>query len=131
MAVGYLGGMRFSEATTDGGHLILGYGPGRIIIGGRTYTRGLIVSPEHIATDWGPESAADLAPEHFEALLAPEPRIIIVGTGKQQVFPDPSTYLAVLRRGLGVEVMDTGAACRTYNILVSEGRKVAAGLIMC
>jgi len=132
MAVGYhLGGMKFSEADGDGGHLILGYGPGRIIIGGRTYTRGLLVSPERIDTDWGPESAADFSPEHFEALLAPEPQIILVGTGKQQIFPAPATYLAVRRRGIGVDVMDTGAACRTYNILVSEGRKVAAGLIMC
>jgi len=132
MAVGYLGGMKFSEAVGDGGHLVLGYGPCRIIIGGRTYnTRGLLVSPERIDTDWGPESAADLTPEHFEALLAPEPQIILVGTGKQQIFPAPATYLTVLRRSIGVDVMDTGAACRTYNILVSEGRKVAAGLIMC
>lgn len=130
MAVGYLGGMRFSAAHTDGGHLILSYGPGRIYVGERIYTRGLIVSPERIATDWGPESAADLAAEHFEALLEFDPKIIIVGTGRHQVFPNPSTYLAVLQQGLGIEVMNTGAACRTYNILVSEGRKVTAGLMM-
>jgi len=131
MSVGYLVAMKLSEADGDGGHLILGYGPGRIFIGGRTYTRGLIVSPGRIDADWGPEDAIDLAAEHFEVLLAFDPRIIIIGTGKHQVFPDPDTYLTVLRRGLGVEIMDTGAACRTYNILVSEGRKVAAGLIMC
>ncbi len=130
MSIGYLADMKFSEAGSDGGYLILGYGPGRILIGGRVYTRGLIVSPERIDTDWGPKNAADLAAEHFEALLALDPQIIIVGTGKHQVFPDPNTYLTVLRRGLGVDIMDTGAACRTYNILVSEGRKVAAGLTM-
>jgi len=131
MSVGYFAGMKFSEADSDGSHLILGYGPGRILIGGRIYTHGLIVSPERIDTDWGPENAIDLAVEHFAALLALDPQIIIVGTGKHQIFPDPNTYLPVLQRGLGVDIMDTGAACRTYNILVSEGRKVAAGLIMC
>jgi len=131
MSVGYLAGMKFSAADNDGGHLILGYGPGRIFIGDRTYTRGLIVSPERIDTDWGPENATDLAVEHFEALLALDPQIIIVGTGKHQVFPGPNVYLTVLQQGLGVDIMDTGAACRTYNILVSEGRKVASGLIIC
>jgi len=131
MSVGYLVAMKLSAADSDSGHLILGYDPGRILIGGRIYTHGLIVSPERIAADWGPENAIDLAAEHFEALLAFDPRIIIVGTGKHQVFPDPDTYLTVLQRGLGIDIMDTGAACRTYNILASEGRKVAAGLIMC
>jgi len=129
--VGYLADMKFSAADSDGGHLILGYDPGQILIGGQIYTRGLIVSPERIDTNWGPENAIDLAAEHFEALLALDPQIIIVGTGKHQVFPDPNTYLIVRQRGLGVDIMDTGAACRTYNILASEGRKVAAGLLMC
>lgn len=131
MFVGYLADMKFSAADSDGGHLILGYDPGQILIGGQIYTRGLIVSPERIDTNWGPENAIDLAAEHFEALLALDPQIIIVGTGKHQVFPDPNTYLIVRQRGLGVDIMDTGAACRTYNILASEGRKVAAGLLMC
>lgn len=131
VSVGYRADMKFSEADTSGGHLILGYDPGRILIGGRVYTHGLIVSPEHIDPDWGPESATDLAAEHFEALAALDPQIILVGTGRRQVFPDPRTYRTVLQRGLGVDIMDTGAACRTYNILVSEGRKVVAGLIMC
>lgn len=131
MAIGYVAAMKFTAVDTGGGHLILGYEPGRILIGGRAFTRGLILSPGRIVTDWGPEHAADLTTEHFEALVELDPQVIIVGTGKRQVFPNPRTYVAVLRRGLGVEVMDTGAACRTYNILISEGRKVAAGLIMC
>jgi len=121
--------MKFSEADTSGGHRILGYDPGRILIGDRVYTRSLIVGPDHISPDWGPESAVDLAADHFAALVALAPRIIIIGTGSQQVFPDPGLYRDLLRQGLGVEIMDTGAACRTYNILMSEGRGVAAGLI--
>ena len=131
MVIGYVASMRFAEADSDGGNLILGYAPGRVLIGNRAYTRGLIVSPETILTPWGPDKAADLAAEHFEALVGTEPQVIIIGTGERQVFPDPRAYAAALQRGLGVEVMDTGAACRTYNILMSEGRKVVAGLVMC
>jgi uncharacterized protein len=130
MAIGYVAAMKFAEASTDGGHLILGYEPGRISVDGRSYTDGLIVSPERIVTGWGPEAAADLSAEHFQALVELDPQVIIVGTGQRQVFPDPRVYLAAMQRGLGVEIMDTGAACRTYNILMSEGRRVAAGLIM-
>jgi uncharacterized protein len=123
--------MKFSEADTGGGHLIQGYESGRIHIGDRDYTGGLIVTPARIITGWGPQYPEDLTEEHFVALLELDPQVIILGTGAQQVFPEPRAYLPVLQRGLGVEVMDTGAACRTYNILMSEGRRVAAGLLMC
>ncbi|MEA3274188.1 MAG: Mth938-like domain-containing protein [Pseudomonadota bacterium] len=122
--------MKFAEADTDGGHLIEGYEPGRILIDGRSYSESLIVSPGRIISDWGPAAAADLSMDHFAALLALEPQVIVVGTGERQVFPDPPLYFSLLERGVGVEIMDTGAACRTYNILMAEGRKVAAGLIM-
>jgi len=123
--------MKFAQADIGGGQLILGYAPGRILIGDQAYTRGLIVSPGRIVANWGPVRAEDLATEHLEALVELDPQIIIVGTGKRQVFPGPKVYLPALRQGMGVEIMDTGAACRTYNILMSEGRRVAAGLIMC
>jgi uncharacterized protein len=123
--------MKFAEADTDGGHRILGYGPGRIVVDGRSYVDSLIVSPDRIIAAWGPSTAADLRAVHFETLTALNPQVIVIGTGERQVFPDPHLYFALLERGLGVEIMDTGAACRTYNILMSEGRRVAAGLIMC
>jgi uncharacterized protein len=122
--------MKFAEADSTGGHLILGYEPGRIVIDGRSYRDALIVSPEHIVTGWGPTSATDLAAKHFDALVELDPQVVILGTGDRQVFPDPEAYLPVMQRGLGIEIMDTGAACRTYNILMSEGRRVAAGLIV-
>ena len=123
--------MRFAEVGTDSGNLIASYEPGRILVGTRAYTNGLIVSPERIVTPWGPDSVKDLEAEHLQALLELEPQVVIIGTGQRQVFPDPRAYIAALQTGLGVEIMDTGAACRTYNILMSEGREVAAGLIMC
>lgn len=121
--------MRFSELDSDA-YLILGYEPGRILVGGKAYTESLILTPRRILTDWGPADANDLTAAHIQAILDLEPQVIVIGTGSRQVFPHPDVYQVALRQGLGIEVMDTGAACRTYNILLSEGRRVVAGLIM-
>jgi uncharacterized protein len=72
----------------------------------------------------------DLEVEHLQAVLALEPQIILLGTGERQVFPAPAIAAAVQAAGIGLEVMDTRAACRTYNVLVQEGRRVAAALIV-
>jgi len=122
--------MKFAEADIDGGFLIQAYGPGRVVINERAYTEGLIVSPEQIINGWGPETMSGLSAEHFEALVALSPQVIILGTGARQTFPDPSLYVGIMERRIGLEVMDTGAACRTYNILMAEGRAVVAGLIL-
>lgn len=122
--------MRFSEADDSGGYLIEGYGTDWILIAGRQYRRGLILTPSDIIEPWGPASAADIGAEHLDDLLRPNPRIILLGTGARQVFPDPSIYLGVQGRGIGIEIMSTAAACRTYNILMSEGRAVVAGLLI-
>ena len=122
--------MKFTETNDSGGYLIEGYGAEGIAIGGRRYHRSLILTPEHIREAWEPNSIASLTRAHLEELLDLEPRVLILGTGARQVFPDPSVYFWMMERGIGVEVMDTGAACRTYNILMSEGRRVVAGLIL-
>jgi uncharacterized protein len=122
--------MKFSEADIGGGHRIQGYAPGRIVIDGTSYTTGLILTPERILSGWGPASAAELGEDHIGALVALDPQVIIIGTGARQVFPAPAVYAAAMRCGVGVEVMDTGAACRTYNIVMAEGRKVVAGLMV-
>ncbi|NEX21391.1 Xcc1710-like domain-containing protein [Thiorhodococcus mannitoliphagus] len=122
--------MRFAEADDSSGHLVEGYGPEGILVGGRRFRSSLILAPDRIVEDWGPSSAAVLAREHLETLLALDPQLIVLGTGDTQVFPPPEVYFWVMERGVGIEVMDTGAACRTYNILMSEGRRVAAGLIL-
>lgn len=122
--------MKFSQADSDGGHLIQGYAPDHVIIDDHTYRGGLIVSPDRIITGWGPAEASALSAAHLDALIALAPQVIILGTGTRQVFPDPALYARVLEHGIGFEVMDTGAACRTYNILMSEGRRVAAALLL-
>ena len=122
--------MKFSEAHTSGGYLIQLYEAGRIVINGRDLRDSLIVAPERLILGWRPRSVAELTSEDFTPVVELGPQILILGTGPTQVFPAPEVLVQAYRRGIGLEIMDTGAACRTYNILMSEGRRVAAALIM-
>jgi uncharacterized protein len=122
--------MKFAEIADTGANLIESYGAGRVRINGRDYARRVAVSARHITLDWGPDDMAALTSEHLEAVLGASTQVLIIGTGARQRFPPPEVQFALLARGIGVEVMDTGAACRTYNILVSEGRDVVAALLM-
>jgi uncharacterized protein len=122
--------MRFAEADTPGGLAIRSCAPGTIAVGDTLYHASLIVSPQGVIPDWPPREAAALTAEHLGAALALGPEILLLGTGLTQVFPDPALYAPLLPRQVGLEIMDTAAACRTYNILMSEGRQVVAALIM-
>lgn len=122
--------MKFAQIDQGGANLIEAYDQVHIRINGRDYDRGLAVTAEAVMSDWGPARGADLDIGHVEALLASQPQVVVIGTGTRQRFPDPALYFGLLQRGIGVEIMDTGAACRTYNILVGEGRRVIAGLML-
>lgn len=125
----YVQRMRFAEADDSGGYLISGYGPEGIRIGARRYVRGILLMPNRILEDWGPDSPDALDSSHFQPLLELAPETVLLGTGRTQSFPPPAAYAILLERRIGLEAMDTGAACRTYNILMSEGRRVAAALM--
>ena len=122
--------MKFAYDDQAGAYAISGYGPGRILVRGAAFTRSLVVTPERVLPDWEPQDPTELRAEHFDALLGLEPQILILGTGARQAFPSPALYRGLLERRIGIEVMDTAAACRTYNILMGEGRRVVAALIM-
>lgn len=122
--------MKFSEDHSEGGYLIQRYAVGSFLINGREYGESLIVLPQQLVAHWRPRSALDLATPDLDPILALEPKIILLGTGVTQIFPAWEIFTETFRRGIGVEVMDTGAACRTYNVLMSEGRRVAAALIL-
>lgn len=111
-------------------NVIRSYGPGRVKIRDEVYHASLIVTPTDIISDWPPQTFYDLAASYFETLVALEPELVILGTGKHLQFPSASVTRALIEASVGLEVMDTGAACRTYNILTSEGRKVVAALLM-
>ena len=122
--------MRFAPTNHRDGYSIQSYAPGQVVINGVAYEHSLILLPEQIFPGWGPSSAPDLAVDHFEALAKMDPEIVLLGTGRHQHFPSPKLYRCLVEKSIGLEIMDTAAACRTYNILVSESRRVAAALLM-
>lgn len=106
------------------------YGPGSVTISEQNYTTSLIVCPERIISDWPPQVFTDLSALHLEAIAELQPELVILGTGQDLHFPSAEVLEPLLAKSIGFEIMDTGAACRSYNILVSEGRRVVAGLLM-
>jgi uncharacterized protein len=122
--------MRFAEDSTDAQYLIRAYAPGRITVNEDALTRSLIVSAERLIRDWPPQGFEELTASHLHAVIELRPEILLLGTGAQLRFPHPSLLAELHNQGIGIEVMDTAAACRTYNILVSEGRRVVAALLM-
>lgn len=122
--------MKMSLDTGTASYLIRAYAPGSITINQAEYTADLIVMPDWLITDWESAPVAELRAAHFDLLADYGPEIVLLGTGREQRFP-PARLIADLgRRGIGLEVMDTAAACRTFNVLMSEDRRVAAALMM-
>jgi uncharacterized protein len=107
---------------------ITGYGEDYVSVNGRRHEASLVVLPEKIIP-WPAERFDTLSPENFEFLKDLNAEIILLGTGARQRFPHPRLTAALTSAGIGLEVMDLKAACRTYNILVAEERKVAAALL--
>ena len=109
---------------------ITGYGDGYVMVNRQRFERSLVVLPDRILLDWPPKRFDDLAPEHMAELAGLDREIILLGTGAQLRFPRPEIIQPLMRSGVGVEVMDMQAACRTYNILLAEDRRVAAALLI-
>ncbi len=122
--------MRFSEEDPTEGYFITAYDETSIQINGKNFDSSLIIAPDALDFNWPPTSINDLQSEHFNKIIEFKPELVLLGTGQKQTFPAVETYAALIQLGIGVDVMDTGAACRTYNILMSEGRRVIAGLIL-
>jgi uncharacterized protein len=122
--------MHIQLETGGQANLIRTYEPGRIVVNQDSFVRSLIVLPGRLISDWPPQTFEDLAPPHLEDLVPLQPELVILGTGKRQRFPRAELLAPLVQAGIGWEVMDTGAACRTYNILMGEGRNVAAALLM-
>jgi len=122
--------MKMHRDNTTRAHRISAYGAGFVSVDEQTLTRSFILSPNGLITDWGPQDIADLDAPALEAVMRLSPAIVLLGSGAVQRFPPSSLLAPMLGRGIGVEIMTTPAACRTYNILVAEGRDVAAGLLI-
>lgn len=92
--------------------------------------QSFIISPEQLIKDWPPRTIQQLHTEHLEQVFALNPEVILLGTGADQVFPDPQILAASLSRGIGLEAMTNAAAARTFNVLASEGRRVTAAFLL-
>ena len=132
--------MKFSLETSSG-NMIIAYDVGSIQVhngsraGGsqaevRTVSASAIVMPEVLIENWQPLLPTEIEVLHMNQVLGYQPEIVILGTGRRLHFPSPAIMQACHQAGAGFEVMDTAAACRTYNILANEGRRVAAALLM-
>jgi uncharacterized protein len=107
-----------------------GYGEGYVVVNGRRIEKSVVVLPGRIVEDWNAGSFDELAPEHLELVAGLGCEIVLLGTGAKLRFPRAEIIAPLVRAGIGVEVMDLRAACRTYNILMAEERKVAAALLI-
>lgn len=92
-------------------------------------TSSFVISPRHLIRDWPPTHIDSLVEKHLEVLADLQPEVVILGTGHRLQFPEMKILAQLHNQQIGVEIMDTAAACRTYNILMTEGRFVVAGMI--
>jgi len=109
---------------------VTAYGPGFIEINNVRYGTAIRLTPDQPPTEWNVSAFDALRTEDFAALLESEPEVVLLGTGTRQRFPHPRLSAPLAGAHVGFEVMDTQAACRTYNILVAEGRRVLAVLLL-
>jgi uncharacterized protein len=110
--------------------LFTAYGADHVAVNGERHDRSIVVLAEEVRNDWDSAGFGELSEAHFSYFIALKPDVLLLGTGAQQRFPHPRLYRALTDAGIGVECMNTPAACRTYNILVAEGRKVVAAILL-
>ena len=122
--------MKLHLTRAAGQQLITGYGPGWVEVNETRYTASLVVLPNLLQTDWPVPDFDSLQAEHIAHIAALQPEVVLLGTGLTHRFAHPRIAKPLLDIGVSLECMDTAAACRTYNILMAEGRHVAAALII-
>ncbi|MBI3774728.1 MAG: Mth938-like domain-containing protein [Gammaproteobacteria bacterium] len=145
--------MKFTQDSGPAGYIIRAYAPGCIIVAypparaaenvvalppsdaersvllEEQLTASFVIAPQHLLRDWPPQEFDELNEEHLRLIAALDPEVVLLGTGPKIRFPNQAWLRAFHQHGVGVEIMDNGAACRTYNILMTEGRNVVAGFI--
>ena len=122
--------MRFSQDQTSSVNIVRGYAEGELRINTDVFRVSVIVSATAVREEPDLRGIAELGPDHAAHILEFKPELVLLGTGRRQVYPPPSFGARFLQAGIGFEVMDTGAACRTFNVLVGEQRPVVALLLV-
>lgn len=121
--------MKLQLETADGAYQIQRYTTDSITVNGQVYTTSLIVLPKQIRV-WAVDNFASLTEVHFASLIPLQPEVVLLGTGTKIQFPALTLLAPLINQNIGVEVMDTPAACRTYNVLMAEERAVVAALLL-
>jgi uncharacterized protein len=122
--------VKIERDEAQGRNTFTGYGEGYVEVNRARHSASLVVAGDRLVTDWPAASLESLTADHFAAIVELMPEIVLLGTGSTFRFPEPRLLAPLHQAGIGVEVMDTPAACRTYNILLGEGRNVVAALIV-
>ena len=122
--------MKLQLTRQAGENLFTGHGSGYVAVNGQRYDHRLVVTPRHLIEDRLAANFDQLTASHFEFLLELNPQIVLLGTGAALRFPPPGLTRCLTAARIGLEVMDTSAACRTYNVLTAEGRNVAAAILI-
>jgi uncharacterized protein len=122
--------VKFTLEAASHANLIRSYSDSELRIGDQRVQHSCLVTAERLIGDWPPESFAELAPAHLEAIFALTPELVLLGTSGTQRFASAELRGEFARRGVGLEVMELGAACRTFNVLVQEERRVLAALFL-
>ena len=121
--------MKFHLSAGEG-NVFTGHGAGFVRLGIVEYRDNLLVTRDRIVTSWAPGGFDRLTEADFTALVALAPEVALLGTGSSLRFPHPRLTRPLVEAGIGLEVMDTPAVCRTFNILAAEGRRVAAAVLV-
>ena len=122
--------MKFTLESSSRVNLVRAYSRTELLIGEERVLSSCIVSADRLITDWPPPRYEALDLQHLREIFALQPEVVLLGTGERQRFPPADVRSAFGERGVGLEVMDLGAACRTYNILVQEERHAVAALFL-
>ena len=127
---GIVSEVKFTLEPPSRANLVRSYSDTELRIGEQRVQRSCLVTADRLITTWPPESFDELQPPHLEAIFVLAPELVLLGTGPTQRFATPEVRGEFARRGIGLEVMQLGAACRTFNVLVQEERRVLAALFL-
>ncbi|MBL8331200.1 MAG: hypothetical protein JNJ71_20350 [Rubrivivax sp.] len=122
--------MKFQPDRSEGVNAITRQETNRVWVGTQVHAASVLVPWQGEVQAWNATQAADLTEAHFERILKLKPELVIYGSGERLRFLRPAVYRVLIENGIGMETMDTAAACRTYNVLASEGRTVVAALLI-
>ncbi len=122
--------MKLQSDPHSGANTITGYGDGYVEINKTPYAHAVLLSSDGAISNWSAQTFDGLEASHFSQMVDLKPELVLIGPGSRQRFPKPELLKALVQAKIGFEIMNSQAACRTYNILVGEGRQVLLALIV-